>query len=943
MKIHSKWRFIQFKINFKNFLMVPAILLVLIFLVVVGTQSYSSAMKYILQNVEGTNISNLIQINRMLENKLLQIRNITENMATDEILIDSINSFKSKSDLDSYNAINEIGQILTKTRQFNSYISEIILFTDKHTYTSGSNIAFYNITSKDVKQTFLYEYVKNNEPGKASLYDGNFNQSKDTKNNDARFSYLAESSSFICLVKESNAIIFTVINLNIFDTLFKENQNLLIVDKNANVVWKGDKITPFDTDFIQKETLSKKENDIYKINNNSMNAYSIDSAFNNWKLVYIQKNADISSNTKVLRNFFLIVFLSTVILAYFFSEVASRKLSKPIKRFVKSVNSYRTNDKNVHADISIDFPRLTIREGILFYLVLLIITPVITYLIASYIFSCKIIEEHVMESKLNALRQTVENIDYYLMNKEKVANNIICSSSVQYKLSPKTQQKPATNYLSDINRNIILGQDKDEIYIYQEDKSLVFSDSRLSQNFSYDDDILTSFEKSQKHLLWQDIYKDIYARPMINLLVQINSLDDYSRIGYLRLGILEMYLENIYKSITDEEVSVFMINMDNIIISHPDKNKIGTEFEFTPTRKVNNVLEYGKDSFIYKLKLQSNSWYLVGQYKNLFIKRDQGNLLIEKIYILVIIFFVTVLLVSFFAFNVASSINKMNQLLERIGLDNVGLTFPENSPVYELKELNRTFNSMVFRIESLIDQLLISSRIQNELENKKKEAEMIALQSQINPHFLSNSFESIKALVKRGNDQSAVNMINSLSSLLRYSAESSNPIVQIEEELNHTKYYADIMKIRFAKNLSFHWSIDENLRTCKIVRLTLQPIIENAIYHGINPKSETGSILFDCRQDGDEILLSISDNGAGMDEATLKDLVENLNKEDYRNSIGLFNVQNRIKLFFGKQYGLTIKSKLNEGTTVEIRIPKLDIKTSEGYKDQSTSNTHIDH
>jgi sensor histidine kinase YesM len=273
--------------------------------------------------------------------------------------------------------------------------------------------------------------------------------------------------------------------------------------------------------------------------------------------------------------------------------------------------------------------------------------------------------------------------------------------------------------------------------------------------------------------------------------------------------------------------------------------------------------------------------------------------------------------------SLTSSINKMKKLLKTMDINNSEAVFPENSAIHEIQELGASFNEMALRIENLVDQLLLSVKKQNELEAREKEAEMIALQAQINPHFLYNTFESINALIQMDEKQKATRMVTSLSDMLRFVADSSNTIVSISEELLYVKTYFEIMQMRFGDKLSFIINADDGILQYKTIKLILQPIIENAIYHGIVPKSQPGEIHVNCSAREDEIIFLIYDNGNGMSEEALGLLNDNLDRKHFNGKIGLYNVQNRLRLFYGERFGLKIESKPGKGTTVEIKIPKV--------------------
>jgi len=260
-------------------------------------------------------------------------------------------------------------------------------------------------------------------------------------------------------------------------------------------------------------------------------------------------------------------------------------------------------------------------------------------------------------------------------------------------------------------------------------------------------------------------------------------------------------------------------------------------------------------------------------------------------------------------------------LLRDMDIEKIGLIFPENTYIYEINKLGKAFNEMVIRIETLIDQLLISTKKQSILENKKKEAELIALQAQINPHFLYNTFESINWLIRSDDKQNAIGMLNDLSSLLRYYARSNEPLVTIREEITYAKAYSDIMKMRFKENLVFKWEISEETFQCKIIKFTLQPLIENSIYHGIIPKQNKGTIQIKCYSEDNDLFITVLDDGVGIDQKELRKIEQELSGQNL--NIGLYNVQNRIKILFGEKYGLSINSILGEKTEIKIHIPRL--------------------
>lgn len=208
-----------------------------------------------------------------------------------------------------------------------------------------------------------------------------------------------------------------------------------------------------------------------------------------------------------------------------------------------------------------------------------------------------------------------------------------------------------------------------------------------------------------------------------------------------------------------------------------------------------------------------------------------------------------------------------------------------------------------------------------------KKAQAVALQSQINPHFLNNTMETINwtAIELLGGKNEISKMAGSLSKMLRMTLENSDTVVPVGEEIRHSMYYLEIQKIRYEDKFDVVWKIAPEVESCRIIRVVLQPLIENAIYHGIKPLTNKGLLTIRGYLNGETAELSVEDNGLGMTPEELNRLRENINGDVIKESahIGLSNVNQRIRLYYGNEYGLIIDSREGIGTRVTIRFPRL--------------------
>lgn len=263
---------------------------------------------------------------------------------------------------------------------------------------------------------------------------------------------------------------------------------------------------------------------------------------------------------------------------------------------------------------------------------------------------------------------------------------------------------------------------------------------------------------------------------------------------------------------------------------------------------------------------------------------------------------------------IANPLQKLNESIKDWEAGNM------NPDIYvggslEVEHLGKTLRSTVAQIQELMSDILV------EQEDKRK-SELDALQSQINPHFLYNTLDSIVWMIEGERYEDAVFMITQLASLFRISLSRGKTIITIEDEIKHAKNYMNIQKIRYKNIFSIDFKIDEDILNCCTVKLVVQPLLENAIYYGVECMDGDGEIEVVGYRKGIDIYIEVRDNGLGMPEEMVEALLtENNRVRKSGSGVGLINVHNRIRLRFGEPYGLEIDSRPDEGTTVRIHLP----------------------
>lgn len=233
----------------------------------------------------------------------------------------------------------------------------------------------------------------------------------------------------------------------------------------------------------------------------------------------------------------------------------------------------------------------------------------------------------------------------------------------------------------------------------------------------------------------------------------------------------------------------------------------------------------------------------------------------------------------------------------------------------EVEHLGKTLRSTVEQIRQLMHDILYE-------QEEKRKSELDALQSQINPHFLYNTLDSIVWMIEGERYEDAVFMITQLASLFRISLSRGKTIISVEDEIQHAKNYMNIQKIRYKNSFTVDFEVEDDVMQCCTVKLVVQPLLENAIYYGVEGMDGDGEIHVRAYRKENDIYIEVCDNGLGMPEDMVEQLLtDNSRTRKHGSGVGLINVHNRIQLRFGKSYGLEVNSVPDEGTTIRIHIP----------------------
>lgn len=279
--------------------------------------------------------------------------------------------------------------------------------------------------------------------------------------------------------------------------------------------------------------------------------------------------------------------------------------------------------------------------------------------------------------------------------------------------------------------------------------------------------------------------------------------------------------------------------------------------------------------------------------------------------------------------HISDPIRKLERAVKQLEAGEENVDIPEDG-CYEVQRLAHSIRSMVSTLRHLMLDII-------QQEGDKRRTELEVLQSQINPHFLYNSLDSVIWMTECGRYDEAIQMVTSLARLFRISLSKGSSIIPVEDEMQHASHYMIIQKIRYKNKFDVSITADDDVHGLYTLKLCIQPILENAIYHGMASADGDGLISVRLYREGGDLLIDVSDNGLGMTPDVVQRLLDKnapVSGASSGSGVGLRNVHHRLALTFGAPYGLTILSEPDEGTTVRIRVPAMDAEAAARRKEE---------
>lgn len=368
---------------------------------------------------------------------------------------------------------------------------------------------------------------------------------------------------------------------------------------------------------------------------------------------------------------------------------------------------------------------------------------------------------------------------------------------------------------------------------------------------------------------------------------------------------------------------VYITSKNQDIIYHPQQQLI---YSGLKTEDLKSVEKQGEGSFVEKEMgsrlvtvhtLKGIGWSVVGVSYLEELLTSKDSITITVIILSVICILMALILSQRISQEISKPILELENIMSQVEKGGLDVDISIDTNTKEIQNLSRSFQTMLLEIKVLLGRI-------KDNEKMLRKSELKLLQAQINPHFLYNALDTIIWLAEREEHRKVVNMTAALARYFRLSLSKGVEVIPIFNEIEHVKYYLLIQKIRYENKLTYSIEIDKEIYEYSTVKIILQPLVENALYHGIKDLDEGGHIKISGKKIGEKIILTVEDNGKGMTKEQVDNiLTKPISSSTTSGGVAVKNVHERLQVYFGKEYGLRYESLLNEWTKVYVTIPAI--------------------
>lgn len=582
---------------------------------------------------------------------------------------------------------------------------------------------------------------------------------------------------------------------------------------------------------------------------------------------------------------------------------------------------------------------LSIKQEAIFLFIPNTILAVICIGAISYYLLVQQVQTNARNLIFSTVQQTKNSLDdqlsSILLQFVSISNNLTVENLLQDSYSPQYPYQKYNDLIA-LNSNLNITyqnnyQALDSIYFcFDNTEYYVIDNYTINQNGIHVSDWINNNSGFANKNMWQWLHKDTMFetqnnRQVVSIYRKIKYGDDPAS-GFLIFNLRKSFFDDVLDNAKVSNYGYMMlVNDDNTLksqnIAEPYQLKNSDirllEKSGKSSGSMNTTSAGGKKVLIVYKKLSVNNWFVVAVVPEMDLLQNATKLTYIETVIIILVAVISSLLAIYFAKCIVNPIEYLSNQVQKFDNGDMNVEFQVNE-TNEIGVLANALSNLRISVSNLFEEVQVE-------QEKKAKIEFLSLQSQIKPHFLYNTLASIKQLIEMNNNDLARQMCEALVQFYKIGISSENEIITIKSEIEHVRNYLQIQKIRYGDNINFEINIDDEILNQKIMKLTLQPIVENSIYHGLKCKKKwKGIIIISGSREDDHITLEIYDDGVGMSREKLSSVmasIQNTNIKETPGSFGLRNLNQRLILNYGKKYGLSIESAEHVYTKVTVTIP----------------------
>ena len=585
----------------------------------------------------------------------------------------------------------------------------------------------------------------------------------------------------------------------------------------------------------------------------------------------------------------------------------------------------------------------TLESRIYIIFTLMMFSAIVIMQLVFFRFTINTVRNSTLENNHTLLRQLVTQIDSYIAGMERISQAIIDDNQIQEHLENggERDSEKYTRIQNRLNNYIQARDDISDILVIGHNGSILTADPTAELNpwtpLAEKDWYIRAIEQNGQTVVStsyvQNIIADRYSW-VVSLSREIISSDNGKSLGVLLVDLKFNRINELCRSLAIGEKGYdFIIDSQGNYVFHPTQQLVYNNLRTEPIKEILELMEqsdqrnYREGDRYFMVETSGlTGWNIVSVTHDSDIVTDWRYVQIIYALIGLILFLVVGLATNRISSGITKPVRKLQDIMKTVETGEFHLVGTIKG-TDEIRELAHDFDIMVGRIRELVE----ANTREQEL---KRKSDLKALQAQINPHFLYNTLDSIIWMGEMGQNKEVVKMTSALSKLFRISISKGHEIITIRDEIAHVQSYLTIQGMRYQDKFNYLIDIDSELHDQPILKISLQPLVENAIYHGIKETDGKGFIKIRGFTENDVIIIKIQDNGKGMNRNELEELIKGIEISPEsrpklsRQGMGLRNVHQRIRLYFGESYGLSCESSSGEGTTISIAIPLNDKELS---------------